>query len=269
MVVLVSLIFLHRRYKIAQYLGILICIGGMGLLMASDHITGQNASTASNELKGDLFALLGATFVRAFPLPESRVRTYRSAKYGLGNIVEEFAVSKRPVYEVIGQLAFYAMIINGVQAAIFDRGSFATATWNSAVGGYLTGYTLILSLFYTLAPLMFRLSSAAFFNISLLTANFWGLCVGVQVFHLVVHWLYPVAFVLIIFGLFVYFVTDNSLGEAFKPWLGENQERGVAGLGTARRRVERAAGGAADAQDATLAMSGNSTAPEAAGPGAV
>lgn len=154
--------------------------------------------------------------------------------------MEEFAVSKRPLYEVIGQLAFWGMFIIGVQAAIFDRESFQEATWDSQVGGYLTGYTLILTLFYCLAPLMFRLASAAFFNISLLTANFWGVIIGIHVFHLTVHYLYPIAFVLIILGLVVYFVTEGIMGEAQKPWLGERQERGVNGVGTARHRIEAA-----------------------------
>lgn len=223
-VVLISLIFLRVRYRIAQYAGILICVAGMGILLASDHITGSNGGTAVNQLKGDLFALVGATF------------------YGVANVVEEFAVSKRPLYEVIGQLAFWAMPINGVQAAIFDRDSFHTAHWTPDVGGYLTGYTLILSLFYTLAPLVFRLASAAFFNISLLTANFWGVIIGLHVFHLTVHWMYPLAFVLIIVGLVVYFMTEGMLGESEKPWLGEGQERGVDGVGTARRKAEARAG---------------------------
>ncbi|KAF2456374.1 hypothetical protein BDY21DRAFT_346923 [Lineolata rhizophorae] len=220
-VVIVSLIFLKVRYHLTQYAGILVCCGGMGLLLASDHITGSNGGTAANQLKGDLFALLGATF------------------YGLSNCLEEFLVSKRPLYEVIGQLAFWAMLINGTQAGIFDRDSFRRATWDADVGGYLVGFTLILALFYSLAPLVFRMASAAFFNISLLTANFWGVVVGVHVFHLSVHWMYPVAFVLIVAGLVVYFATETVLGEAKKPWLGENQERGIAGLGTAKRRVQK------------------------------
>ena len=171
-------------------------------------------------MKGDLFALLGATF------------------YGLANVFEEFLVSKRPIYEVIGQLAFWGMLINGVQAGIFDRHSFQTATWNSKVGGYLTGYTLILTWFYSGAPLVFRMASAAFFNIGLLTGNFWGVIVGLKVFHLHVHWMYPVAFVLIMGGHFVYYGTEGVLGEARKPWLGENQEGGDDGLGTARRQLE-------------------------------
>ena len=159
--------------------------------------------------------------------------------YGLSNVFEEFLVSKRPVYEVIGQLAFWGMFINGTQAGIFDRASFQSATWNGKVGGYLVGYTLILSWFYSAAPIVFRMASAAFFNIGLLTGNFWGVAIGVKVFHLKIHWMYPIAFVLIIIGHVFYFCRQSMLAEANKPWLGENQEQGVAGIGTARRRVER------------------------------
>lgn len=224
MVVLISFIFLRVRYHITQILGILICIGGVGILFGSDHITQGSTPggiTSGNQLKGDLFALVGATF------------------YGMSNVAEEFLVSKRPLYEVVGQLGLWGMLISGTQTGIFDRDGFHSAVWNSTVGGYLTGYTICLTIFYSCAPLMFRLASAAFFNISLLTGNFWGVVIGVKVFHLSIHWMYPIAFVCIIGGLIVYFVGKTILGEARKPWLGKNQERGVNGLGTARRRVEK------------------------------
>ena len=99
--------------------------------------------------------------------------------------------------------------------------------------------TLILSLFYSLAPILFRLTSAAFFNISLLTGNFWGVAIGVKVFHLKIHWMYPIAFVLILVGQVIYFLRQSALAEQKKPWLGEDQDRGVSGIGTAKRRVER------------------------------
>lgn len=168
-----------------------------------------------------MFALLGATF------------------YGLSNVFEEWLVSERPLYEVVGQLAFWGMLINGTQAGIFDRDAFRSATWNGDVAGYLVGYTLILALFYSLAPVLFRMSSAAFFNISLLTGSFWGVAIGVKVLGLSIHWMYPIAFVLIIIGQVIYFLRQSLVGEALKPWLGKDQERGHAGVGTARRRVER------------------------------
>lgn len=202
----------------------------MGILLGSDHLTGSTnfgPVSRSNQVKGDLFALIGATF------------------YGMSNVAEEFLVSKRPLYEVVGQLGFWGMLINGVQCSIFDRRSLQKAKWSGRIGGYLTGYTLCLSLFYSLAPVLFRLASAAFFNISLLTANFWGVLIGIRVFGLRVHWMYPIAFVCIIGGQIVYFVGRRVLGEAVKPWLGRNQEGGVSGIGTAKRRAEKRTAAAA------------------------
>lgn len=195
----------------------------MGLLLASDHITGSNGGSPSTMLKGDLFGLAGATL------------------YGLSNVFEEWFVSKRPMYEVLGMLGLFGIIINAITAAIFDRDSFRNATWDGAVAGYIVGYTLILTLFYSVVPLILRMASAAFFDISLLTGNFWGVIIGIRVFHYSIHFLYPIAFVLIILGLVTYFLAGSVLGDSKKPWLGENQERGVAGVGTAKSKAIRQA----------------------------
>ncbi|KAH8147731.1 uncharacterized protein LAJ45_08196 [Morchella importuna] len=224
-VVIISFFFLHVRYKWTQVLGILICCGGLGLLLANDAKNGSVVGgVLPTEVKGDLFMLLGATF------------------YGFSNVFEEFLVSKKPMYEVIGQIGFWGMLINGAQAGIFDRSSFRTANWNSKVGGYMTGFTLTMFIFYTVVPILLRMASAAFFNISLLTANFWGVCIGVQVFGYTIGKWYPIAFVMIILGLVIYFVMNGTLGESEKPWLGENQEEGVAGVGTAKRALGKGRG---------------------------
>ncbi|KAF3001071.1 hypothetical protein G7054_g8347 [Neopestalotiopsis clavispora] len=218
-VVIISFILLKVRYKIFQIIGILIACGGMGLLLASDHIQGSNGGPGVNLLKGDLFGLLGATL------------------YGVSNVFEEWFVSKRPMYEVLSFLGVFGVIINGVVAAIFDRSSFEGANWNSNVAGYLVGYTLVLFIFYSLAPIILRMGSAAFFDISLLTGNFWGTAIGIQVFGYTIYYLYPIAFVLIIIGLVVYFLAGSMLGDSKKPWLGQDQEDGVAGIGTAKLKA--------------------------------
>ncbi|KAK3355234.1 DUF914-domain-containing protein [Neurospora tetraspora] len=222
-VVVISFALLKVRYKWFQIGGILICCGGMGILLASDHITGSNGGPGVNMLKGDLFGLLGATL------------------YGVSNVYEEWFVSKRPVYEVLSFLGFFGVIINGVQAAIFDRQAATDATWNGPVAGWLVGYTFAMLIFYSLAPLILRMGSAAFFDISLLTANFWGVIVGVKVFGYVIHFMYPIAFVCIIIGLVVYFLAGSVLGDSKKPWLGADQSEGVAGMGTAKLKALNAA----------------------------
>ncbi|CCF39767.1 hypothetical protein CH063_10508 [Colletotrichum higginsianum] len=222
-VIVLSFFLLRVRYKIFQIVGILVAIGGCGVLLASDHLTGSNGGPGVDLVKGDLFALLGATL------------------YGVTNVAEEWFVSRRPVYEVLSFMGMWGMCINGVQAAIFDRDSFREATWNGPAIGYLLGYTFALCLFYSLVPLLLRMASAAFYNISLLTGNFWGIIIGVNVFGYAVHWMYPIAFVLIILGQVAYFLAGSMLGDSKKPWLGDNQENGVAGLGTAKLKAINAA----------------------------
>jgi solute carrier family 35, member F1/2 len=220
MVVILSFLFLSVRYRPIAIVGIFICVAGMGILLASDKIQHVNDYTAPNALKGDLFALLGATF------------------YGCSNTLQEFLTSKRPVYENMAMMSFWGIIINGTQAAIFDRQSFRNASWSLKVGGYIAGFDLFLVVFYCLLPIIYRMGSAAFMNISLLTGNFWGAIVGIHIFHVSIHWMYPIAFVFIIVGLTVYFLWDSPMGDSAKPWLGDNQEGGVDGFGTARRRLE-------------------------------
>lgn len=218
-VVIISFLLLGVRYRLFQILGIVVCIGGMGILIGSDHITGSNGGEGSSVIKGDMFALAGATC------------------YGLSNVFEEWLVSRAPVYHVLSFIGILGVIINGVTCAIFDRDAFASAIWNGDVAGYLVGYTLCLCIFYSLVPIMLRMGSAGFYNISLLTANFWGVIIGTRVFHFPVHYLYPIAFVCIIIGLTSYFLSGTLLGDSKKPWLGENQERGVAGIGTAKLKA--------------------------------
>ncbi|KJZ75839.1 hypothetical protein HIM_04663 [Hirsutella minnesotensis 3608] len=222
-VVAVSALLLKVRYRWSQGLGILVCCGGMGILLASDHLQGKNSGEFPQMLRGDLFGLLGATL------------------YGTSNVLEEWLVSKAPMHHVLAFIGLFGVVINGVQAAIFDRTSIAAAAWSPSMAGWLVGYTLCLSLFYSLAPLILRMGSAAFFDISLLTANFWGVIIGVHVFGYSVHYLYPVAFVCIVIGLVVYFLSGSVLGDSRKPWLGANQEAGVAGIGTAKLRAINAA----------------------------
>ncbi|PFH62836.1 hypothetical protein XA68_11617 [Ophiocordyceps unilateralis] len=222
-VVAASALLLRVRYRPQQLVGILVCCAGMGLLIATDHLGQRNGGPANDPLRGDLFALLGATL------------------YGLSNVMEEWLVSKDAAHDVLAFLGLFGLVINGVQAAIFDRAALAAAAWSGPVAGWLVGYTLCLSLFYSLAPLVLRMASAAFFDVSLLTANFWGVIIGVRLFAYSVHFLYPLAFLCIVAGLVLYFIAGTFLGDARKPWLARDQHDGIAGVGTAKLRAINAA----------------------------
>lgn len=166
------------------------------------HSAGSAGSGGKNPLKGDLFMLLAATF------------------FAVSNVAEEFLVSKRPLYEVVGQLGLYGIFIIGVQASIFDRDSIRDATWSPSTVWYMVGYIIGQLIFYSLIPIVYRMASAAYFNISILTSNFWGLLIGIRLFGYTVSYMYGISFVCVVLGLVIYYLLSDVLGESKKPWLG-------------------------------------------------
>ncbi|KAF9642691.1 DUF914-domain-containing protein [Thelephora ganbajun] len=186
-----SWLFMRVRYAWTQLAGVLICVGGLGMLVASDQLTDKDWR-ASNKVKGDLFMLAGATL------------------YGFTNAAEEFLVRQSPLYEVVGQLGMWGTLISGVQAASLEHKGMRDATWNGQIAGFLLAYTTAMFGFYTAAPMIYRLTSSVFYNLNLLSANFFGLLFeGYRPF-----WLYFVAFPVIVVGLICYFwsATPESQG---------------------------------------------------------
>lgn len=181
-----SWVYMRPKYRWSQLLGVLICVGGLGMLVASDQITNKDWP-ALDRVKGDIFMLVGASL------------------YGFTNATEEFFVRKRPLYEVVGQLGMWGTLINGIQAAGLEHKDMKTATWNGATIGLLVAYTAAMFILYTVAPILYRMASSAYYNLSLLSSDFYGLLFGLFLFHYKVYWLYFVAFVVVIAGLVVYF----------------------------------------------------------------
>jgi len=181
-----SWVYLRPKYHWTQIFGVGICITGLGLLVVSDFITDKNWP-ALNRGKGDGFMIAGATL------------------YGFTNATEEFFVRKRPLYEVVGQLGMWGFIFNGIQASALEWQGMRDAPWNGGIIGLLMAYTCAMLILYTVAPLLYRLASAAFFNLSLLSSDFYGLLFGLFLYHYHPYWLYFISFVIIIAGLITYF----------------------------------------------------------------
>lgn len=175
------------RYRWLQYVGVLIALGGMGMLIASDVMEGKDYA-AVDAVKGDLFCLLGATL------------------YGFSNVGEELMARKHPLYEVIGMFTFFATIINFVQLMILERNEFSAFASNPEAVGMVMVYTVCMFILYSLAPVMFRLGSAVLYNLSLLTCNFYGLIFGIGLFGYHITIMYPFAYVVIILGIAIYHI---------------------------------------------------------------
>jgi solute carrier family 35 protein F1/2 len=182
----VAWVWMRPNYRWSQIIGIMICVGGLGMLVASDQITDKDFP-AVNKVKGDIFMLFGASL------------------YGFTNATEEFFVRRSPLYEVVGQLGMWGVLINGIQASSLEHNGMKTANWDGKNIGLLFAYTAAMFILYTVAPLLYRMASSVYFNLSLLSSDFFGLLFGLFLYHYSPYWLYFIAFAVIIVGLIVYF----------------------------------------------------------------
>lgn len=196
-------------------------------MVASDLLTDKNYHAANKGL-GDGLMIIGATC------------------YGMSNGLEEYFIRKRPLYEVVGMMGFWGTIINGIQAASVEHHSWHRANWNGATIGILIAYTVSMLCLYTVAPILFRLSSSPFYNLSILTSDFYGLLFGLFLYHYKPYWLYFVAYVLVIAGLIIYFSVKKPEEESLKNHVvgrerlvGKMVSTDIEGLPTVEGEIER------------------------------
>ncbi|KAJ2915450.1 hypothetical protein MD484_g4940, partial [Candolleomyces efflorescens] len=181
-----SWLYMRVRYHWTQMLGVFICIAGLGLLVGADQITDKGWDPLARG-KGDAFMIAGATL------------------YGFTNATEEFLVRKRPLYEVVGQLGLWGFLIGGIQASALEWKQMREVPWNGGIIGLIFAFTVAMIILYTVAPMIYRWASSAYFNLSLLSSDFYGLLFGLFLYKYSPYWLYFLSFVVIIGGLIVYF----------------------------------------------------------------
>lgn len=180
-------VYFRTKFHWSQYLGVFVCCVGMGLLVVSDQTHNSANGPGKSLVKGDMFMLAGATL------------------YGFTNATEEFFVRNAPLYQVVGQLGMWGMIINGIQASALEHAGWKKVTWDRHVIGFILVYTVSMFILYTVAPILYRLASSTYFNLSILSSDFYGLIFGIFLFKMKPYWLYFFAFVVVLAGLITYF----------------------------------------------------------------
>ncbi|XP_021764757.1 solute carrier family 35 member F2-like isoform X2 [Chenopodium quinoa] len=107
--------------------------------------------------------------------------------YALSNVGEEFCVKQKDIVEVISMLGVFGMLI-----LVF------------------AGFAVGTCLFYSLLPLILKLSGATLFNLSILTSDMWAVIIRILFYHEEVNWLYYVSFAIVVMGLVIYCKTENK-----------------------------------------------------------
>ena len=123
-----------RRCLSASWQGILICIGGLGILVASDQLTANGGFEAVNKVKGDLFMVSGATLYGFSKCIFCRCLTRCVLMFlSPANAAEELLVRQSPLYEVLGQLGMWGTLIIGIQAALLEHKAMREVPWSGPI----------------------------------------------------------------------------------------------------------------------------------------
>ena len=187
--IILSIFILKARYSWTQYLSVLVCLVGLGLLIYSDTLAGRYNSEANNVILGDIFCIVSAIL------------------YGVSNVIEERCLRRASSTQVLGFMGLFGSIVAGIQLAILEREEvsyiFSTEPSFKFIGSFL-GFNFVLFAFYSIIPWLYRLASATFGNLSLLTANFYGLLIGLLVYRYTANYVYFIAYIIIISGIVLY-----------------------------------------------------------------
>ncbi|KAH0622261.1 hypothetical protein JD844_024405, partial [Phrynosoma platyrhinos] len=111
-VILLSWFFLLVRYKAVHFVGIVVCILGMGCMAGTDVLVGRQQGAGENKLIGDLLVLGGATL------------------YGISNVCEEYIVRNLSRVEFLGMIGLFGSFFSGIQLAIMEHKELLKVPWD-------------------------------------------------------------------------------------------------------------------------------------------
>ncbi|KAF3780664.1 Solute carrier family 35 member F1 [Nymphaea thermarum] len=161
-VIILTWLFLKTRYRFIQFFGVAVCIGGLVVIVFSDVHGGGDRTRGPNPLKGDLIVVAGATL------------------YAVSN---EFLVKNVDRIEVMAMLGVFGAIVGACQIAILERQELKSINWTVGAVMPFIGFSLALFLFYSLVPILLKISGSTMLNLSLLTADAWSVLIRIFVYH--------------------------------------------------------------------------------------
>ncbi|KAM7340651.1 hypothetical protein ACRRTK_001266 [Alexandromys fortis] len=209
-VILLSWFFLLIRYKAVHFIGIVVCILGMGCMVGADVLVGRHQGAGENKLVGDLLVLGGATL------------------YGISNVWEESIIRTLSRVEFLGMIGLFGAFFSGIQLAIMEHKELLKVPWDWQIGLLYVGFSACMFGLYSFMPIVIKKTSATSVNLSLLTADLYSLFCGLFLFHYKVReivdshnegsdvqfsGLYLLSFFTILIGLVLYSSTSTYIAQ--------------------------------------------------------
>lgn len=190
-VILLTWLFLKTKYKYRKFVGVAICVAGLVLVVFSD-VHSADRARGSHPVKGDLLILAGATL------------------YAVSNVSEEFFVKSADRVELMAFLGLFGAIVSACQISILERDELKSIHWSAGAALPFFGFSVAMFFFYSLVPVLLKISGSTMLNLSLLTSDMWAVLIRIFAYHEKVDWMYFIAFAGVAVGVVVYSGSDKD-----------------------------------------------------------
>ncbi|KAF3456132.1 hypothetical protein FNV43_RR00780 [Rhamnella rubrinervis] len=190
-VMLLTWIFLKTKYRFKKITGVALCVAGLVMVVFSDVHAGDRAG-GSNPRLGDILVIAGATL------------------YAVSNVSEEFLVKNADRIELMSMLGLFGAIISCIQIVILERSEIKSIHWSAGAALPFFGFSVAMFMFYSLVPILLKISGSTMLNLSLLTSDMWAVVIRFFAYHEKVDWMYFVAFAGVVVGLVIYSGGDKE-----------------------------------------------------------
>ena len=194
---ILSRCLLQRRYDWIQLLGVMLCLVGVVVNVASDydHADDRSIDRQPKLIQGDVFALLAGVL------------------FGLHSVIGEVSVrTLGGPYEYLGNIGMFGAVIAGMHCLLFERDAIVQTFFGKGtsmcqpleIWGMSTAYVVTGAMSYIGSAQFLLVSEAAFLNLSLLTCNAWALMYTIFAGSIYPTPLFYVALVFTLSGVLVY-----------------------------------------------------------------
>ncbi|KAM0903977.1 hypothetical protein ACQ4PT_018319 [Festuca glaucescens] len=194
-VIILTWYALGTRYSFWQFLGAGTCVAGLGLVLLSDAKSPDEQDPSKIPLLGDTLVIAGTVF------------------FAFSNVGQEYCVKKNDRVELVAMLGLFGLLVSTMQIFIFEREILEAAVWSPTMISLFAAFAIALFMFYTITPLVLKMSGSTLFNLSLLTSDMWAVAIRVLFYQEQINWLYYLAFTVVAIGLIIYSLNESSAGD--------------------------------------------------------
>lgn len=189
-----SMIFLKKRYRWNHYLGVFICLFGTAFLVIFDYYFSESSTFTSTQMITGNILVIVSSFL------------YSISNIGCEYVMRNDASSIQNSLEYFSSFGFFAFVINALQTIILESKTLYVTKWSPFVFIYLFSYGFAMFFTISLIPHVVNYTSATFLNLSFLTQNIYSIIIDFFILKKIPRWYYYVSFVFITSGIIIYYI---------------------------------------------------------------